>query len=72
MKRNHLSFPTLTDEGSGISSLYNPKRSAPLSVLIDKKGKIILMQEGYTSGDEEGLAARVAQALGDTKASAVE
>ena len=50
----------MTDEGSRISSLYNPKRTAPLTALIDRAGKIVLMQEGYTSGDEEGLATQIA------------
>jgi len=69
-RRNRLSFPMMTDEGSRISSLYNPKRTAPLTVLIDRAGKIVLMQEGYTSGDEEGLAKQVAKALGEPGASA--
>jgi peroxiredoxin len=69
-RRNQLSFPMMTDEGNRISSVYNPKRTAPLTVLIDRAGKIVLMQEGYTSGDEEGLASQIAKALGESGASA--
>jgi peroxiredoxin len=69
-RRNRLTFPMMTDDGSRISTLYNPKKTAPLSVLIDRSGKIVLIQEGYTPGDEEGLAHQVAKALGETGASA--
>jgi peroxiredoxin len=62
-RRNQLNFPMLTDEDSRIASLYNPKKSAPLSVLIDKTGKIVSIREGYNPGDEEFLAKDVAKAI---------
>jgi peroxiredoxin len=62
-RRNQLNFPMLTDEDSRIASLYNPKKSAPLSVLIDKSGKIVSIREGYNPGDEEFVAKDVAKAL---------
>jgi peroxiredoxin len=62
-KRNQLNFPMLTDEDSRIASLYNPKKSAPLSVLIDRSGKIVKIREGYNPGDEELVAKDVAMAL---------
>jgi peroxiredoxin len=62
-RRNQLNFPMLTDEDSRIASLYNPKKAAPVSVLIDKAGKIITIREGYNPGDEEFLAKDVAKAL---------
>lgn len=62
-RRNQLNFPMLTDEDSRIASLYNPKKSAPLSVLIDKSGKVAAIREGYNPGDEEFLAKDVAKAL---------
>lgn len=65
-RRNQLNFPMLTDEDSRIASLYNPKKSAPLSVLIDRTGKISAIREGYNPGDEEFLAKDVAKALDHT------
>lgn len=64
-RRNQLSFPVMVDYTSRIASLYNPKRTAPLSVLIDRAGKILAIHEGYTPGDEETLFAEVAKALND-------
>jgi peroxiredoxin len=62
-KRNQLNFPVLLDEDSHVAAIYNPKKSAPLSVLIDKTGKIAVIREGYNPGDEEYLAREVAKVL---------
>jgi peroxiredoxin len=59
VKRNGLTFPVLLDEDSHIASLYNPKKSAPLSVLINKDGKITSIREGYNPGDEVELEREV-------------
>ena len=62
-RRNQLNFPVLLDEDSQVASVYNPKKSAPLSVLIDKTGKIVAIREGYNPGDEKDLAKEVAKVL---------
>jgi peroxiredoxin len=62
-RRNQLNFPMLTDEDSRIASLYNPKKTAPFSVLIDRSGRIAVLREGYNPGDEKFLAKDVARAL---------
>lgn len=62
-KRNQLNFPVLLDEDSHVAAIYNPKKSAPLSVLIDKSGRIAVIREGYNPGDEEYLARDVAKVL---------
>jgi peroxiredoxin len=68
-KRNQLNFPVLLDEDSHVAAVYNPKKSAPLSVLIDKTGKIAVIREGYNPGDEEYLAKEVAKVLDGSGAS---
>ena len=62
-KRHDMTFPVVLDEDSHVVSIYNPKKSAPLSVLIDRKGRIVRVREAYNSGDEKLVAADVAQAL---------
>ena len=39
---------------------YNPRKSAPLGVLIDRTGKIVKVHEGYNQGDERLLDEEVA------------
>lgn len=62
-KRNQMTFPVLYDEDSSIASIYHPKKTPPLNVLIDKSGSIIWTHEGYNQGDEKELEAHVAKAL---------
>ncbi len=62
-KRNQINFPVLLDEDSHVAAMYNPKKSAPLSVLIDKQGRITNIREGYNPGDEEFLARDIAKML---------
>ena len=62
-KRNGMVFPVLLDEDSRIASIYNPKKSAPLSILIDKQGRVTRTHEGYNPGDETTIAAEVAKVL---------
>jgi peroxiredoxin len=63
VKRNGMVFPVILDEDSRIVSLYNPKKSAPLSILIDKAGKIVRVHEGYNPGDEDQIEEAVAKVL---------
>jgi len=62
-RRNQLNFPMLIDSDSRIAALYNPKKAAPLTILIDKTGKIVLVREGYNAGDEETLVVEIEKAL---------
>ena len=65
-KRNQMTFPVLLDEDSSIASTYNPRKSAPLSVIIDKAGRVAVVREGYNPGDEEAVAADVLKVLGQS------
>jgi peroxiredoxin len=62
-KRNGMTFPVVLDEDSHVVQIYNPKKTAPLSVLIDKNGKIFRVREGYNPGDEKLVEADVAKVL---------
>ena len=62
-RRYNLSFPVLLDEETRVVGIYNPKRTAPLSVLIDRGGKIARVRSGYSAGDENLIAADVQKLL---------
>jgi peroxiredoxin len=64
-RRNQLNFPMVIDEDSRIAALYNKKKAAPMTVLIDKAGTIIFVREGYNTGDEEPLVREIDKALGN-------
>jgi peroxiredoxin len=58
-----VSFPILLDEESRAVSLYNPRASAPFSVLIGRDGRVLAKREGYTTGSHDALVADVDAAL---------
>jgi peroxiredoxin len=61
--RYNLSFPTLLDEETRVVNAYNPQRIAPMTVLIDKRGIIARVRNGYNAGDEKLIADDVANLL---------
>jgi peroxiredoxin len=63
VKRYSIDFPVVLDDDSRIASLYNPKKSMPLSVLIARDGHIAVVREGYNPGDEKFVAQDVQTAL---------
>jgi hypothetical protein len=63
VRRYELDFPVVTDADSSIASLYDPKKSMPLSVLIGRSGRIAVVREGYNPGEEALVAADVAKEL---------
>jgi peroxiredoxin len=67
VKRYGVDFPVVLDEDSHIASLYDPKKSMPLSVLIARSGRIALVREGYNPGDEKLVGADVARALDEAR-----
>jgi peroxiredoxin len=58
-----VSFPILLDQETRVVGLYNPKTSAPYSVLIGRDGGIIAKKEGYTTGDSSSVDKDVEAAL---------
>jgi peroxiredoxin len=59
-----LGYPILLDEETRVVGVYNPKGSAPFTVLIDRGGGIAATRDGYSAGDERALEAEVTALLG--------
>jgi peroxiredoxin len=59
-----LSYPILLDEETRVVGVYNPKGSAPFTVLIGRDGRIASTRDGYSAGDERAIEADVAALLG--------
>ena len=58
-----LSFPILLDQDTRVVALYNPRATAPYSVLVGRDGHVIRRQEGYTTSGHQALEQAVDQAL---------
>jgi len=59
-----IPFPVLLDQETRVVAIYNPRRNAPYSVLIDRSGRVVSQHEGYSPGDETILAREIERELG--------
>jgi peroxiredoxin len=58
-----VTFPILLDQDSRAIALYNPRASAPFSVLIGRDGRVLAQREGYTSGAHASIEQDIDAAL---------
>jgi peroxiredoxin len=58
-RRYGLTFPVLLDEETRVVGVYNPKRTAPFTVMIGHDGAVAGTREGFTAGDEIAVEADV-------------
>jgi peroxiredoxin len=63
VKQRGLSFPVLLDTEGVASGLFNPRRDAPYSLIIDRRQTISWSRSGYTPGDEKMIVQEVLSAL---------
>jgi peroxiredoxin len=63
VRRIGLTFPVLLDEETQVTNIYNPQRTAPLTVLIDRDGRVRKVHPGFKPGDETELEREVAALL---------
>jgi peroxiredoxin len=52
-RRYQLTFPVLLDDETKVVGVYNPKRTAPLTILIDRNGQIARARSGFSAGDDK-------------------
>jgi len=57
-------FTVLLDKETEVVTQYNPAKTLPYTVLIDRKGNVVYRHSGYTAGDEVELEAKVKELLG--------
>jgi peroxiredoxin len=63
VSRLGVTFPILLDQESRAVALYNPRASAPFSVLIGRDGRVLAKREGYTTGSHASLERDIDAAL---------
>ena len=62
-RRHGLTFPVLLDEETRVVGAFNPRRAAPLNVLIARDGTIAGVREGFGEGDEQQLEGDIRRLL---------
>ncbi|MFN7131307.1 MAG: peroxiredoxin family protein [Myxococcales bacterium] len=63
-RRQGVGFPVLLDEDTRVTSLYNPRRAAPLVVFIGRDGSVHEVREGFIQGDEKIIEQTIQRLLG--------
>lgn len=58
IRKNQYTFPVLLDRESKVISQYNPAKTLPYTVIIDK-GEIVHTMSGFNPGDDEKVEALV-------------
>jgi hypothetical protein len=66
--RYGYTLPVLLDTESQVVSLYNPRLNLPYSVLLDRRGKIRYVHQGYSPGDERLLEQKIVGLLEEPEA----
>ncbi|MEQ1564009.1 MAG: TlpA disulfide reductase family protein [Myxococcota bacterium] len=58
------SFPVLLDRESTVIGAYNPSKTVPYTVVIDRNGEVVKRTSGYNPGEETELKALLTTLLG--------
>ena len=58
-KSKGLTYTILRDPQTTVVSQYNPAKTLPYNVLIDRKGAVSTVHSGYNPGDEKTLRAEI-------------
>ena len=59
INRYGYTFQTLLDRDGQVSRIFNSTGEQPFSLLIDRLGRIRMIHEGYSPGDEKALARKI-------------
>lgn len=59
-----FTFPVLLDKDSSVTGVYNPNKTLPWTVLIDRSFQVSEVHAGFNPGDAEKLRATVLKLLG--------
>ncbi len=70
IKKNGYTFPVLLDRDATVISSYNPSKTLPYTVVVDREGNVAKKHSGYNPGDEEGLREEVVALLAGGEAPA--
>jgi peroxiredoxin len=59
VRRYKYRFPVLMDQETEVSNRFNPTMDLPYSVLVDRRGRIAAVHQGYRIGDEETIESKI-------------
>ena len=63
VKSRGFTFPVLLDKQTKVVKLYNPNKTLPYNVLIDRNGKIAWTKASYSAGEEVHIKKKIIEVL---------
>jgi peroxiredoxin len=63
IRKMGYTFPVLLDKDSAVTGTYNPLKTLPYTVILDRKHNIANVHSGYNPGDEVALAHEITELL---------
>jgi len=63
IRRQGYTFSVVVDEDEAISQAYNPAKSAPFTIIIDRDGRVVQRIEGFRPAEAAELERRVEELL---------
>ena len=60
-RRLGITFDVVTDLDTRVTTQLNPRRGAPFSVWIDRRGRIVREREGFSPAEQNAIAEGVAR-----------
>lgn len=63
VRRNGYDFKVLLDPESRVVTMYNPRKTVPFTVVIDRKGRVVHERLGYEPGAEKELEKKIKKLL---------
>jgi peroxiredoxin len=54
-----FTFPVLLDREASVIGTYNPSKTLPFTVVVDRQGNLAHVASGYNPGDEKGLETKI-------------
>jgi peroxiredoxin len=67
IKQRGYNYPILLDSETQVTNQLNPRRAAPLTMIINRDGKVVWTHESYVPGDEKLVEEQILKALGESK-----
>ena len=63
IRKMGYTFPVLLDKDSAVTGTYNPLKTLPYTVILDREHNIVSVHSGYNPGDEVELAHEITALL---------
>ncbi|MBX3275165.1 MAG: TlpA family protein disulfide reductase [Sandaracinaceae bacterium] len=63
-RRLNVTFDVVTDVDTRVTTQLNPRRAAPFSIWVDRAGRIVREQEGFSPAEQNAVAQGIAELVG--------